>query len=61
MLQALLTNIREGRKSVSGTNTLAYWAHSKAQKTMKCYEYGPWSLPIQGGKLKEIALDHKYY
>jgi hypothetical protein len=60
MLQALLTNINEGWKSVSGTNTLAYWLHSKAVKKMKCYEYGTRSLPIQGGKLKEIALDHKY-
>jgi hypothetical protein len=29
-----------GWKGLSGTNTLAYWAHSKVTKKMKCCEYG---------------------
>ncbi len=30
-------------KGLPGTNNLAYWAHSKVMKKMKCCEYGTWS------------------
>jgi hypothetical protein len=37
----LLCYIIQGWKGLQETNTLAYWAHSKVTKKMKCCEYGP--------------------
>ncbi len=37
----LPANIILGWKRLSGSNTLAYWAHSKVTKIIKCCEYGP--------------------
>jgi hypothetical protein len=36
----LLSNITIGWKTLPGTNTLAYWFHSKVTKKMKSSEYG---------------------
>jgi hypothetical protein len=30
-----------GWRSLPGTNTAAFWAHSKVMKKMNCCEYGP--------------------
>jgi hypothetical protein len=44
MQYSTLSNITIGWKTLPGTNTLAYWSHSKVTKKMKSSEYGAWPL-----------------
>ncbi len=38
---ALLVNIRQGWKGLSGTKALGCWAHLQVTKKIKCCEYVP--------------------
>ncbi len=42
-------------KGVPGTNTLAYWAHLKVKKKIKCCEIGPKLTNIRL-KCKQVAV-----
>jgi hypothetical protein len=46
---ALRVNIRLGWKSMSGTNTLAFWAHLIVTNKIKCCEYSNYSTLLEHG------------